>query len=127
MNDCKCSKEVREYSKSVYHLRKKHNLCTYCGSLPAEPGTVFCAGCKVKKRKQSLNYYYNLSDERKQEIGNRRKERQRERKKKGLCIRCGAPVEKATLCEKHLEQVKHYQKEYRKRKFLKELESKNDK
>ena len=126
MNDFKCSKEMREYAKAVYKLRKKEKICTYCGHKPAEPGIVFCSECKMKKRKQGLNYYYNLPEEKKREIAARAKERQRERKKKGLCVRCGEPVEKTTLCEKHREEVRLYQREYQKRKTLKELEVEND-
>ena len=120
------SEAVRKYARAVYHLRKDHKFCVYCGHVPAEPGIVFCSECKMKKRKQGLEYYYNLPEEKKQELYARVSSRQRDRKAKGLCVRCGEPVEKTTLCEKHREEARLYQREYQKRKTLKELEVKND-
>lgn len=118
--------EQRKYSLEVYYLRKKHNLCTYCGHEPAEPESVFCSECKIKKREQGLKYYYNLPEEKKQKAFERIVAHQRNRRSKGLCIRCGEPTGGKSLCEKHREEVNQYQKEYQKRKRLKEQEVKNE-
>ena len=118
--------EQREYSLEVYYLRKKHGLCTYCGKKPALPENIFCAECREKKRQQGLKYYRDLPEEKKQKYSERASEKYHDRRAKKLCVWCSEPTGGPVYCKKHRVEMSLYQKEYRKRMLLKELEGKAD-
>lgn len=74
--------EQREYSKEVYHWRKEHRMCVYCGHEPAAPGMVSCPECKKKRRQRSLKCYYDMPEEKKLGKAELSKARYKERKEK---------------------------------------------
>ena len=108
-------KYKRQYGKETYEFRKAHNICARCGAEDAEPGITFCLVCKMDERERSLNYYYNMSEEKKNTMLARKKSKYDDRRSNGLCVRCGTPADGKTLCQAHRETDKWY----RHRRYLK--------
>ena len=116
----------KEYGKEVYYWRKAHKICTCCGHKSAEPGSTLCPACKIKKSERSLKCYHKLSKKKKKEMFAKMTAQRRDRRTKGLCVRCGAPAGGKSLCEKHLEAARRYQNEYRQKKLETQEVNRND-
>ena len=114
------------YYKEVYHWRKEHKMCVSCGHEKAEPGKIYCLECKEKRHR----YYQDMPEEKKLKIAELNKARYEERKKNGLCVRCGKPCmrgkvgsspsgkKKCIYCKEHYDMMTEYYKEKRRRNKL---------
>lgn len=84
--------------ESLYDWRKRMGFCVQCGKVKAFPGYVRCPECIEKAEEASRRCWAN--EENKIKYNRRGAERRRElileRKEKGLCPRCGKPMENET-------------------------------
>lgn len=102
------------YSKEVYHWRKEHGICIKCGIHEAINSTrcIVCASDEAEKQKQK---YYSMSQEERallnKKKSNSAKALREERKRLGLCYRCGKPSYRShSLCYEHFLYMKRYHK-----------------
>ena len=92
----------RAYGRELYHWCKEHNVCTQCVKKKAEPGRTMCWECAEKQAENKRKARAAMSEAQKQDYRDRRREKYREYKAKGLCTRCGRPAAKgSTLCLDH--------------------------
>ena len=80
------------YWKETRAWRREHHICTHCGKRDAAYGFVQCPECQ-----QKLADYQEQYRERKVICDRQRRE---ERRKNGLCPKCGKPIDGThALCE----------------------------
>ena len=84
--------------KKTYQKRLKSGLCPRCGGkIKKSSPYKTCDSCR--------EFYRNYQRENTETVNELRKERYEQRKKKGLCPRCGVPVGKKAknlICDKCL-------------------------
>jgi len=90
--------------KKTYHKRLKGGLCPRCGG-KVKKSSPFktCDNCR--------EFYRNYQRENTEAVQELRRERYEQRKKKGLCPRCGVSVgkkAKTTICSKCLDKQYKY-------------------
>ena len=94
-----------EERKKTYHKRLKGGLCPRCGGKVKKSSPYkTCDSCR--------EFYRNYQRDNTETVNELRRERYEQRKKKGLCPRCGVPVGKKAknfICEKCLK--KQYKNE----------------
>lgn len=76
-------------------LLDKHNLCHKCEKARQLPNRKFCAECLEKIAQENADRY---SPEKAHEYQNRRREIYREKKAKGICVRCTKPATHGMYC-----------------------------
>jgi len=96
--------EAKE-KKKIYHTRLRGGLCPRCGGKVKKSSPYkTCDTCR--------EFYRNYQRENTETVNDLRRERYEQRKKKGLCPRCGVPVGKKAknfICDKCLK--KQYKNE----------------
>lgn len=79
--------ETKKYYRS-------HGICVDCGRHDAAPGKITCEVCAAKRTERENKRYHDMSAERKSEYLKKHaescKNRYYQRKKEGLCVRCGS-------------------------------------
>ncbi|MCL2184587.1 MAG: hypothetical protein FWB86_01865 [Treponema sp.] len=84
--------------KKIYHKRLRSGLCPRCGGKVRKSSPYkTCDTCR--------EFYRNYQNENTDTINETRRERYEQRKKKGLCPKCGVPVGKKAknfICSKCL-------------------------
>jgi len=90
--------------KKKYHKRLKSGLCPRCGGKVKKSSPYkTCETCR--------EFYRNYQSENTDSVQEIRRKRYAQRKKKGLCPRCGVPVGKKSktfLCPKCLDKQYQY-------------------
>lgn len=82
--------EQRRYAKETYYLRKQLGICVWCGKEKAAIGFTQCPACQEKNAQRTREYYRKIGKKkRNKKESKRKKEQWRERKEKGLCVKCG--------------------------------------
>lgn len=102
-----------EKKKLDYQYYKEHRICVHCRKNDAFAGYVLCPACIEKDHMR----YHSFSEERKKEISRKGNEYNKQRKLKGLCIRCGKPVceRSKQYCNEHRLKHNAYKQEYRRK------------
>lgn len=72
-----------------YEYYKQHHICVRCGQEDAEKNRILCFRCLIKARENSLAYYYQHKEERKEKDRIKNKIRYNKLKELGLCTSCG--------------------------------------
>lgn len=109
-----------EYQRELRRWRKEHGICTICGKEKIISGAT-CGACKEKMARYAREKYHSMTPEEKAEYLEYNRKRRRviraERRKQGLCVRCGKPAYKHyTVCYEHWLKQKRVSKEARDRK-----------
>lgn len=84
-----------------YEFYKSIGICPKCKKKKAFYNKVFCEECLEKIQNGNDKYRKPKSKEYDRKYAARRKEKREERKRKGLCIRCGKPATHGQLCDYH--------------------------
>ncbi len=77
MRDRKCKRDRKEWHSSRYDATKLAGTCVRCFAAPAEPGKVWCSGCRISTR-----------------------EKRESRRDRGLCIHCGTASPNNARCDR---------------------------
>jgi len=83
----KIAKENHAIKRSTYQKRKDQGLCTRCGKRWAEAGRTKCRPCYER----DLEWY--RANNTREYLKEYKQKIRAERKEKGLCVNCGAPLE----------------------------------
>jgi len=87
---------LNAYWKEVRAWRREHHICTTCGKRDAAIGFVQCPECQQRRADYNDQWTKNNPDK----IAAEGRKRKAERKQKGLCPKCGKPIDgKHALCE----------------------------
>lgn len=96
-----------------YEFFKSIGLCPRCGKNKPFENYVFCAECLEKIALSNEKYRKPKSKIYDQRYEGKRKQKREERKRKGLCIRCGKPATHGQLCDYHWNHRKELRKKER--------------
>lgn len=88
--------EDKEYfsahCKERYYYLKSRHICVYCGKEEAMINRTYCVTCADRRSERSAEKYSKLSQDQKNKILEKAKERRHELKANGLCYNCGKPA-----------------------------------
>lgn len=95
-------------NKEWLELLDKNKICHKCQKHSQFPGRKFCPECLEKITLDNIKRYDSEYAHRYQE---RRKEIYREKKEKGICIRCSKPASRGLYCYDHFIGAKRHSAE----------------
>lgn len=89
-NDCdnKRKDRIEQY--------KKKGICVCCGTNDAVKGQTLCLVCRTRDRKRDWKNKENY-----QEILKKNRDRYKQKKDEGICVKCSRPVYKGIFCYEH--------------------------
>lgn len=108
-----CREKINKEKRERNRIKKLDGVCVYCGKTAME-GCSLCKKCSDKNKENSKrNYRKN-----KEEILQKSRNTYEERKKKGLCVRCGKDKkgEYGRMCKSCRMKIEHYKKTVKDRK-----------
>lgn len=85
-------------SQEKYALLDKLNLCHRCEKARPAPGRKFCSNCLEKNAEYCARHY---DPQKAKAYQARRREIYREKKERGICVRCSKPATHGLFCYEH--------------------------
>lgn len=95
-----------------YDFYKSNGICPRCRVKNAFYNHVYCEDCLEKIALANIKFRDPKAKEYSMRYRDRNKKRYEERKKNGLCVRCGKPATNGTLCAYHYYKRKEQRKKY---------------
>lgn len=93
-----------------YEFYKSIGICPKCKKKKPFHNYVFCEECLEKIQNANDKYRKPKSNEYDRKYAEKRKQKREERKRQGLCIRCGKPATHGQLCDYHWNRKKELRK-----------------